>query len=110
MFVATSRGPEGIVMHELDIGWVLTCEDGGSLGLGFFILFAGEPLEPGRLDHDVSAPELAFHVNGELGPHAGSGTTTGAVPALTSDLEAQACRSGHLTWRAWRVDAGARRV
>jgi hypothetical protein len=46
-------------------------------------------------------------VNGRLGPHAGDGTTSGVVPALTADLDAQACRSGELTWRAWRIDPGA---
>jgi hypothetical protein len=32
------------------------------------------------------------------------------MPALTQDLQAQACRSGVLTWNAWRIDAGARPV
>ena len=107
MFVVTQKRPDGLVMHELGIAWHLPCDDGTTvLDLGFFIFFAGEPLEPGRLDHDVSAPELAFHVNGRLGSHTGDGTTTSIVPALTEDLQAQGCRSGDVTWRAWRTDAG----
>ena len=106
MFVVTQKRPEGIVMHELGIAWHLACDDGQALDLGFFIFFAGEPLEPGRLDHDVSAPELAFHVNGRLGSHTGDGTTTSIVPALTEDLGAQGCRTGDVTWRAWRTDPG----
>lgn len=51
-----------------------------------------------------------MHVNGRLGPHSGSGTTSVAVPALTADLQAQACRTSELTWDAWRIDAGARPV
>jgi hypothetical protein len=108
LFVATSKRPEGVVMHELGVAWELACDDATSLGLGLFILFAGEPLDPGRLDYDAAAPDIAIHVNGRLGPHAGSGTTSGTVPALTPDLEAQACSSGDLTWRAWRIDPGAR--
>jgi len=45
-------------------------------------LFAGERLEPGRVDYDASAPEQALHVSGSLGPHSGSGTTSTAMPAL----------------------------
>jgi hypothetical protein len=107
MSIATGKRDGTVQLFDLGIGWELTCEDASSITLGFFILFAGEPLEPGRLDYDVSAPELALHVNGRLGPHAGEGTTSGVVPALTADLEAQACRSGDLTWRAWRTDPGA---
>ena len=106
MFVVTQKRPEGVVMHELGIAWHLACDDGRALDLGFFIFFAGEPLEPGRLDHDVSAPELAFHVNGRLGSHTGDGTTTSIIPALTEDLEAEGCRTGDVTWRAWRTDPG----
>jgi hypothetical protein len=109
MFAVTSRRDGGIVLHELGVGWELACEDGSSVALGLFIFFAGEPLDPGRIDYDVTAPEIAFHVNGVLGPHAGEGTTTGILPALTPDLGAQGCRSGDLTWTMWRTDAGARR-
>jgi hypothetical protein len=105
--IATGRRDGAVQLFDLGIGWDLACDDASSITLGFFILFAGEPLDPGRLDYDVSAPELAFHVNGRLGPHAGDGTTSGVVPALTADLDAQACRSGELTWRAWRIDPGA---
>jgi hypothetical protein len=107
MSIATGKRGGAVQLFDLGIGWELACEDTSSITLGFFILFAGEPLEPGRLDYDVAAPELALHVNGRLGPHAGEGTTSGVVPALTADLEAQACRSGELTWRAWRIDPGA---
>ena len=110
LFIITARRPEGVVLIELGFAWDLACEDGGAVGLGFFILFAGEPLELGRVDYDVSAPEIAFHVNGRLGPHSGSGTTSAVMPALTADLQAQACRSGVQTWEAWRIDAGARPV
>jgi hypothetical protein len=108
MFAVTSRRDGGIVLHELGVGWELACEDGSSVALGLFIFFAGEPLDPGRIDYDVTAPEIAFHVNGALGPHAGEGTTTGILPALTPDFGAQGCRSGDLTWAMWRTDAGAR--
>jgi hypothetical protein len=108
MFAVTSRRSGGVVLHELGVGWELGCDDGSSVALGLFIFFAGEPLDPGRLDYDVTAPEIAFHVNGRLGPHAGDGTTTGILPALTADLRAQGCRSGDLTWTMWRTDAGAR--
>lgn len=110
LFVVTSKRPEGVVLLELGFGWELACDDGATLGLGFFILFAGEPLDPGRLDYHVTAPELALHVGGRLGPHTGSGTTSSVVPALTADLQAQACRSGELDWRAWRTDPGASRA
>ncbi len=105
--VATGKRDGDVQLFDLGIGWDLACEDASSITMGFFILFAGEPLDPGRLDYDVSAPELALHVNGRLAPHAGEGTTSGVVPALTADLGAQACRSGDLTWRAWRIDPGA---
>jgi hypothetical protein len=108
LFFVTARRPEGVVLLELGVAWELACDDGTSFGLGFFILFAGEPLDPGRVDYDVAAPELAFHVNGSLDPHLGAGTTSSVLPALTADLHPQACRSGDLTWRAWRIDAGAR--
>jgi hypothetical protein len=96
-----------VVLHELGFGWDLACEDASTISMGFFILFAGEPLEPGRVDYDAVAPEIALHVNGRLGPHLGSGTTSIVIPALTADLAAQACRSGDVTWRAWRIDEGA---
>jgi hypothetical protein len=108
LFVVTTRQPTGVELLELGVSWELTCDDGTAFGLGFFILFAGEPLQPGRVDYDVSDPELAFHVNGTLDPHGGAGTTTSVLPALTADHQAQACRSGDLTWRAWRIDPGAR--
>jgi hypothetical protein len=108
LFFVTARGTAGVELFELGIAWELACDDGTSFGLGFFILFAGEPLQAGRVDYDVADPELAFHVNGSLDPHGGAGTTSSVLPALTADLEAQACRSGDLTWRAWRIDAGAR--
>ncbi|MEX2204446.1 MAG: hypothetical protein WD965_10205 [Actinomycetota bacterium] len=108
LFIITARRPEGIVFIELGFAWDLACEDGGAVGLGFFILFAGEPIELGRVDYDSTGPELALHVNGKLGPHSGSGTTSVVMPALTQDLQAQACRSSVLTWEAWRIDAGAR--
>jgi hypothetical protein len=108
LFFVTTRGTAGVELLELGVAWELTCDDGTAFGIGFFILFAGEPLQPGRVDYDVTDPELAFHVNGTLGPHAGAGTTSSVLPALTADLQAQACRSGDLTWRAWRIDPGAR--
>jgi hypothetical protein len=108
LFIITARRPEGVVLIELGLAWDLACEDGGAIGLGIFILFSGEPLDPGRVDYDVSEPEIAFHINGILGPHSGSGTTSAVMPALTQDLQAQACRSSVLTWNAWRIDAGAR--
>ncbi len=107
LFIITARRPEGVVLIELGFTWDLACEDGGAVGLGVFILFAGEPLEPGRVDYDASAPEIALHVNGQLDPHSGSGTTSAVMPALTADLQAQACRTSDLTWEAWRTDAGA---
>jgi hypothetical protein len=110
LFIITARRPEGVVLIELGFAWDLACEDGAAIGLGFFILFAGEPLDLGRVDYDVSEPEIAFHINGRLGPHSGSGTTSAVMPALTQDLQAQACRSTVLTWTAWRIDAGARPV
>jgi hypothetical protein len=106
----TSRRPQGIVLLDMGVAWDLACDDGTAFGLGFFILFAGEPLEPGRVDYDVAEPGLAFHVNGTLGAHLGSGTTSSVLPALTADLQAQTCRSGDLTWQAWRIDAGARPI
>jgi hypothetical protein len=108
LFFVTTRRPTGVELLELGVAWELTCDDGTAFGLGFFILFAGEPLRPGRVDYDVADPELAFHVNGTLDPHGGTGTTSSVLPALTADLQAQACRSGDLTWRAWRIDPGAR--
>jgi hypothetical protein len=108
LFFVTTRRPAGVQLLEMGVAWELTCDDGTAFGLGCFILFAGEPLQPGRVDYDVADPELAFHVNGSLGPHGGAGTTSSVLPALTADLQAQACRSGDLTWRAWRIDAGAR--
>jgi hypothetical protein len=110
LFIITARRPEGVVLIELGFAWDLACEDGGAVSLGFFILFAGEPLDLGRLDYDSGGPEIALHVNGHLGPHSGSGTTSAVMPALTSDLQAQACRTSDLTWHAWRIDAGARPV
>jgi len=110
LFIITARRPEGVVLIELGFAWDLACEDGDAVGLGVFILFAGEPLEPGRVDYDSTGPELALHVNGQLGPHSGSGTTSVVMPALTQDLQAQACRSSVLTWEAWRIDAGARPI
>jgi hypothetical protein len=110
LFIITARRPEGVVLIELGFAWDLACEDGAAVGLGFFILFAGEPLDLGRVDYDVSEPEIAFHINGRLGPHSGSGTTSAVMPSLTQDLQAQACRSSVLTWNAWRIDAGARPV
>lgn len=110
LFIITARRPEGVVLIELGFAWDLACEDGGAVGLGVFILFAGEPLEPGRVDYDASAPEIALHVNGQLDPHSGSGTTSAVMPALTADLQAQACRTSDLTWEAWRIDAGARPI
>jgi hypothetical protein len=106
MFVVTERRPGGVVLNELGLAWELDCDDGSSIGLGFFIFFAGEPLEPGRLDHDISAPMLGLHLHGTLDGHLGGGTTSTIVPALTADLDAQGCRTGDLTWRAWRIDAG----
>ncbi len=106
MFVVTERRPEGVVLNELGVAWELDCDDGSSIGLGFFILFAGEPLEPGRLDHDISAPMLGLHLHGSLDGHLGAGTTSTIVPALTAHLDAQGCRTGDLAWRAWRIDAG----
>jgi hypothetical protein len=108
LFAVTSRLPAGVALMELGVSWELACEEGAPFGLGFLVLFAGEPLGPGRIDYDVAAPELAFHVNGTLDPHLGEGTTSATLPALTADLRAQACRSGDLTWRLWRIDAGAR--
>jgi hypothetical protein len=110
LFIITARRPEGVVLIELGFAWDLACEDGGAVGLGFFILFAGEPLELGRVDYNSTGPELALHVNGHLGPHSGSGTTSVVMPSLTPELQAQACRSGVLTWEAWRIDAGARPI
>jgi hypothetical protein len=105
-FVVTERRPEGVVMHELGLAWELACDDGTSFGLGFFIFFAGEPLEPGRLDHDIAAPMLGLHIHGTLDAHLGEGTQSTVVPALTADLDAMGCRTGDLTWRAWRTDEG----
>ena len=110
LFVVTSKRSEGVVLLELGVAWELACDDGSAIGLGFFILFAGEPLDPGRVDYHVTAPELALHVGGRLGLHSGSGNTSSVVPALTTDLQAQACRSGELGWRAWRTDQGAFRA
>lgn len=107
LFVITIKHPETVALLELGFGWELACDDGTSIGLGFFILFAEEPLEPQRLDYDIAAMELALHIHGGLGSHGGSGTTTTTIPALTADLHAQGCRTGDLTWRVWRTDPGA---
>jgi hypothetical protein len=108
LFFVTARSAEGVVLLEMGVGWELDCDDGTVFGLGFFILFAGEPLEPGRVDYDVAEPAIAFHVNGTLDAHLGAGTTSAVLPALSDDLEAEACHSGDLTWQAWRIDPGAR--
>ena len=110
LFVITAKHPGGVALIELGFGWNLACDDGTSVGIGFFILFAGEPLDPARLDYDLPAAGggFALHIHGRLGVHAGSGTTSTTMAALTADLQAQACRTGDLTWRAWRTDPGAR--
>jgi hypothetical protein len=107
LFVATLKRPDSVSLVELGFEWGLACDDQSEIGLGFFILFAEEPLEPGRLDYDLSAPEIALHVHGRLGLHAGEGTVSAIVPALTGSLTAMGCRTGDLTWTAWRTDAGA---
>lgn len=94
------------MLNELGLGWDLACDDGTSIGLGFLIFFAGDPLEPGRLDHDIAAPMLALHIHGTLDAHLGEGTQSTIVPALTAGLDAIGCRTGELTWRVWRIDQG----
>lgn len=108
LFISTLKRPESLSLVELGFEWRLGCDDQSTIGLGFFILFAEEPLELGRLDYDLSAPQIALHVHGRLGLHAGEGTTSALVPALAEDLSAMGCRTGDLTWTAWRTDAGAR--
>jgi hypothetical protein len=108
LFIATIVREGSVALLELVFQWPLQCDDGSSFGLGFAILFGEEPQEPGRLDYDIASPDFVFHVHGRLGAHEGSGTVTAALPALTAELEAQACRTGDLTWRAWRIDQGAR--
>jgi hypothetical protein len=109
--VTTVRRGRETDLAEFGIGWALACDDGSTVGLGLFILFApGETLEPGRLDLDEIDQTEALHVHGRLGPHAGDGAASMIMPALTTDLQAQGCRSGERTWRAWRTDAGAIRL
>lgn len=110
LFIITAKRQAGVELLELGFAWDLACGDGASVSLGFFILFAGERLDAGQLNYDASAPEIGLHVNGRLGAHAGEGTTSAVIPALTADLQAQSCRTGDLTWHAWRTDAGARPV
>ncbi len=109
LFIITAKHPDRVSLVELGFGWNLACDDGTSVDLGFFILFGDQPLDPGRLDFDIPGGSggFALHIHGGLGTHAGSGATSTTMAALTTDLQAQACRTGDLTWRAWRTDPGA---
>ena len=110
LFIITAKHPGRVALVELGFGWNLACDDGTSVGLGFFILFGDQPLDPERLDFDIpgGGGGFALHIHGRLGTHEGSGTTSTTMAALTDDLQAQACRTEDLTWRAWRTDPGAR--
>jgi hypothetical protein len=104
IFLTTAKTPTAIELRELGFSWHLDCEDAiSSVDLGFFILFAGEIVQDQRISYGASAPELALHIDGRLGVHRGAGTTSITMPALTEDLQAQACRSGDLTWTASRI-------
>jgi hypothetical protein len=104
VFVATAKRATHVELRELGFGWHLACDDAtSSVDLGFFILFGGEILEDGQVHYGSSDPEIALHVDGRVGVHRGAGTTSVTIPALTEDRQAQACRSGELTWTVERV-------
>jgi hypothetical protein len=104
VFVATAKTATHVELRELGFGWHLACDDAtSSIDLGFFILFGGEILEDGQVHYGSSDPEIALHVDGRIGLHRGAGTTSVTIPALTEDRQAQACRSGELTWTVERV-------
>ena len=104
IFLTTAKTATAVELRELGFSWHLDCEDTiSSVDLGFFIFFAGEIVQDERISYGASAPEIALHIDGRLGAHRGAGTTSITMPALTEDLQAQACRSGDLTWTAERV-------
>jgi len=109
MNVRTAKVDSTIELRRFGIEWTLGCEDGTELGWsGGWIFGPGWTLSPARLDYDEVGMETAMHVHGRLGTHVGSGTASNASAALTADEQAQFCTTGELTWRAWRIDAGAR--
>lgn len=94
MFVVTERRPAGVVLNELGLARELDCDDGSSIGLGLFIFFAGEPLEPGPPGSRHLGSDARLHLHGTLDGHLGGGTTCTIVPALTVDIDAQGRRTG----------------
>jgi hypothetical protein len=112
MLVTTARVGSAIELRDVGIEWSLGCEDGRPGGL----LTTGETLSPGymlppaRLDFDEVLMWQAMHFHGRLGAHIGSGTSSGTLPALTADEQAQLCTSGDAAWRVWRIDAGKRPI
>lgn len=111
MTVWTQEVDSAIELRRFRLGWNLTCEDGtGSFWRSFLPLFPFFPVTSplGRLDFDSVGGQQALHVRGRLGTHGGSGAITVAVAVLTADEQAQVCGTADLTWRLWRIDAGAR--
>ena len=107
MFVDTEVGST-IKVRALGVEWSVGCEDGTQFDdQTNWVPFT---VPPARLDLDYLLLYGAAHIHGRLGTHVGSGAASHAVPTLTADEQAQLCTTGDLTWRAWRVDAGARPI
>jgi hypothetical protein len=111
MGARTAKVDSTIELRRLEVAFGLTCEDSTEVGWGATWLFGpGWTLPQARLDYDDVQTGEAMHVHGRLGAHDGSGTLTDVLAALTNNEQAQLCTTGELTWRLWRIDAGARLV